>query len=107
MVLVHDGSLEILVLLAAKESAAAAERGQINVETRKEAKQAEARDLYICNAAGSAHKTSLPISINEIGARQIRTIHVCPPTGDSNLWHFANQTTTVAHSGSLLLYFLV
>ena len=48
------------MLLAAKESAAAAaERGQINVETRKEAKQAEARYLYICNAAGSADKTSL------------------------------------------------
>lgn len=37
---------------------------------------------------GSAHKTALPISINEIRARQIRTVHVCPPTGDSKSCHF-------------------
>lgn len=111
LVLVHDRSLEILILLADEESGPAAARGWISVETIKEAKQAEARYLYICNAAGSAHKTALPISINEIRASKsghftcvpLLVILICvtfplKPT---------KQTTTVAHSDSLLLYFLV
>lgn len=110
LVLVHDRSLEVLILLAGEESGPAAARGWISVETIKEAKQAEARYLYICNAAGSAHKTALPISINEIRARQIRTFHVCPPTGDSNLCHFpikTNQTNNYSRSKwQLALIFL-
>lgn len=41
LVIVHAGSLEMLVLISAKESAAA--RGQINLETRGGGKQAKGK----------------------------------------------------------------
>lgn len=79
-------------------------------QERRPSKQKQGIFTSVMLPEGSAHKTVLPISINAIRARQIRTVGVCPPTGDSNSWHFSidtNQPNNYSYSQwQLALVFL-